>query len=173
MRWSAQDVVAAALGERMLEPDAGGAAGSAEALAAAAAVRREDIAFLPATDAEMADELDLARLAAVIAARRHARPGTEGARDLTHVGLLIGSGGVLRHADPAAALEVLGHVLSDYSGGWRLPERARMIIDHQYLLAPIGLLQMTGRPAVARALAHQLTSPAPPPPPARPHGPVR
>jgi hypothetical protein len=29
-------------------------------------------------------------------------------------------------------------------------------IDRQYLLAPIGLLEMTGRPAAARALAEQL-----------------
>ena len=61
-------------------------------------------------------------------------------------GLLIGSGGVLRHADPAAAQGVLDAVLTDYAGGWRLPERARVIVDRQYLLAPIGLLEMTGRP---------------------------
>ena len=92
----------------------------------------------------------------MIAARRHARPGAEGSRDLTHVGLCIGSGGVLRHADPTAALSVLGAVLTDYAGGWRLPERARVIVDLQYLLAPIGLLEMTGRPDSARALAEEL-----------------
>ncbi len=154
MRWSAQDVVAAAVVERLLEPS--GVGGPAESLALAAELRRADVGFLPATAAQTADELELARLAAVIAARRHARPGAEGSRDLTHVGLCIGSGGVLRHADPTAALSVLGAVLTDYAGGWRLPERARVIVDLQYLLAPIGLLEMTGRPDSARALAEEL-----------------
>ncbi len=156
MRWSAQDVVAAALSERLLEATPGATAGPAEALAAAAAVRRADVGFLPTTAAEVADELELARLAAVVAARRHARPGAEGSRDLTHVGLLIGSGGVLRHAEPAAARGVLDCVLTDYAGGWRLPERASVMVDRQYLLAPIGLLELTGRPAQARALAEVL-----------------
>ena len=133
-----------------------GEGGPAESLALAAELRRADVGFLPATAAQTADELELARLAAVIAARRHARPGAEGSRDLTHVGLCIGSGGVLRHADPAAALGVLDAVLTDYAGGWRLPERARVIVDQQYLLAPIGLLEMTGRPDSARALAEEL-----------------
>jgi uncharacterized protein (TIGR01319 family) len=157
MRWSAQDVVAAAVTERLLESGGGGGSGGpAEVLAVAAEIRRADVGFLPRTELEDAQELELARLAAVIAARRHARPGAEGSRDLTHVGLLIGSGGVLRHADPEAALRVLDTVLTDYAGGWRLPERARVLIDRQYLLAPIGLLEMTGRPAAARALAEQL-----------------
>jgi uncharacterized protein (TIGR01319 family) len=158
MRWSAEDVVAAALSERLLEaaPPSAQAAGPAEVLSAAAAVRRGDVGFLPASVADVAEELELARLAAVIAARRHARPGPEGSRDLTRVGLLIGSGGVLRHADPAAASGVLAAVLADYAGGWRLPERARVIVDRQYLLAPIGLLELTGRPAEARALAEVL-----------------
>jgi uncharacterized protein (TIGR01319 family) len=154
MRWSAQDVVAAALAERMIEPADGG--GRQDRLAAAADLRRQNVGFLPATVGDVADELELARLAAVVAARRHARPGAEGSRDLTHVGLLIGSGGVLRHAEPAAAHGVLDAVLADYAGGWRLPDQARVVIDRQYLLAPIGLLEMTGRPAAARALAEEL-----------------
>lgn len=172
MRWSAPDVVGAALAERLVEPaELGGAgasasysatgapsggAGPAELLAVAAELRRADVGFLPATPEQAADELELARLAAIIGARRHARPGAEGSRDLTHVGLLIGSGGVLRHADPAAALGVLDAVLTDRAGGWRLPEQARVIIDRQYLLAPIGLLEMSGRTAAARALAEEL-----------------
>lgn len=165
MRWSAPDVVGAALAERLLaSADLGGAgaidgAGSVEVLTAAAELRRDDVGFLPTTAAQAADELGLARLAAVIAARRHARPGAEGSRDLTHVGLLIGSGGVLRHADPHAARGVLDAVLTDRAGGWRLPEQARMIIDRRYLLAPIGLLEMSGRTAAARALAEELVRP--------------
>ena len=49
MRWSAEDVVAAALVERLLEPAAGGEVGPAEALAVAAARRRADVGFLPGT----------------------------------------------------------------------------------------------------------------------------
>jgi len=158
MRWSAQDVVEAALAERLLEPGTSGEVGPAETLAAAAALRRADVGFLPGTELEVAEELELAGLAAVIAVRRHARPGSEESRDLTRVGLVIGSGGVLRHADPAAARNLLDAVLSDYAGGWRLPERARVIIDRRYLLAPIGLLAMTGRPAQARELAEDLVS---------------
>lgn len=155
MRWSAEDVVAAALAERMLIP-AGGEARPAEGMGLAASRRRADVGFLPVTAAEAADEVELARLAAVIAVRRHARPGAEGSRDLTHVGLLIGSGGVLRHADPAAAQGILAEVLTDFAGGWRLPDRARVLVDRQYLLAPIGLLELAGHQEVARSLADQL-----------------
>ncbi len=158
MRWSARDVVAGALAERLLVPGAGAGVGPAEVLSVAAALRRADVGFLPRTPTEVADELELARLAAVIAVRRHARPGAEGSRDLSRVGLLIGSGGVLRHADPSAALGLLAGVLGDFAGGWRLPERARVLLDRNYLLAPIGLLEMAGRPVVARALAQQLVT---------------
>ena len=53
----------------------------------------------------------------------------------------------------------LDAVLTDYAGGWRLPERARVIVDRQYLLAPIGLLALTGRPAAAANLARELVAP--------------
>ena len=131
----------------------------AERLSVAADHRRQDVGFLPVTEAEVADDLQLARLAAVISARRHGRPGADGVRDLSHVSCLIGSGGVLRHAQPDAAQAALVAVLTDYAGGWRLPERARVIVDRQYLLAPIGLLALTGRPAAARKLAGELVAP--------------
>lgn len=178
MRWSAQGVVAAARAERLLGAGSGGSgAGSgpgsggsdemgemgemdpAERLSVAANHRRQDVGFLPVTEAEVADDLQLARLAAVISARRHGRPGADGVRDLSHVSCLIGSGGVLRHAQPDAAQAALVAVLTDYAGGWRLPERARVIVDRQYLLAPIGLLALTGRPAAARKLAGELVAP--------------
>ena len=172
MRWSARGVVSAARAERLL--GAGGGTGGgftgggggemgetdpAERLVAAADHRRQNVGFLPATSAEVADELQLARLAAVIAARRHGRPGADGVRDLSHVSLLIGSGGVLRHAQPEAAHAALDAVLTDYAGGWRLPGRARVLVDRQHLLAPIGLLALTGRPAAARNLARELVAP--------------
>jgi uncharacterized protein (TIGR01319 family) len=169
MRWSAQGVVAAARAERLLGGGGGGSGGGgemdetdetdpAERLAVAADHRWRDVGFLPATRAEVADELQLARLAAVISARRHGRPGADGVRDLSHVSLLIGSGGVLRHAQPQAAHAALDAVLTDYAGGWRLPERARVLVDRQYLLAPIGLLALTGRPAAATSLARELVA---------------
>jgi hypothetical protein len=125
-------------------------------LQAAAARRHEEVAMLPATSAEAAEDLELASLAAVIAVRRHARPGPEGARDLSAVGLLIGSGGVLRHAAPDDARRVLEAVLADHPGGWRLPREAALLVDRRYLLAPIGLLALAGRGQAARSLAGAL-----------------
>ncbi len=173
MRWSAQGVVAAARAERLLGGSGGSGGGGemdepdpAERLAVAADHRRQDVGFLPATTEEVADDLQLARLAAVISTRRHGRPGADGVRDLSHVSLLIGSGGVLRHAQPQAAQAALAAVLTDYAGGWRLPVRARVLVDRQYLLAPIGLLALTGRPEAARNLARELVAPG-----SRPAGP--
>ncbi len=157
MRWSAPDVVGAAVGERLTV---------SPTLAAAAQRRHDDVALLPRTEAEQGEDLDLARLAAVIAVRRHARPGPEGMRDLSRVGLVIGSGGVLRHAAPHSADQVLGAVLGDLGGGWRVPERASVQVDRRYLLAPIGLLALAGRADAARALAaHLLDAPAAQPAP--------
>jgi uncharacterized protein (TIGR01319 family) len=98
MRWSAPDVVAAAGRERLLVD-----AAAIEQLAGAADRRHADVGLLPDDPDERAVDLALARLAAVIAVRRHARPAPDGARDLTRVGLLVGSGGVLRHAGAAGA----------------------------------------------------------------------
>jgi uncharacterized protein (TIGR01319 family) len=146
MRWSAPDVVAAAERERLPV---------GATLAVAARQRHDDVGFLPGSPAEGAQDVALASLAAVIAVRRHARPGAEGGRDLSRVGVLIGSGGVLRHA-PASADEVLGAVLGDLAGGWRLPERAAVLVDTGFLLAPIGLLALRGEPVRARAVADAL-----------------
>jgi uncharacterized protein (TIGR01319 family) len=156
MRWSAPDVVDAAERERLLV-DLGPAAGP---LAAAAERRHDDVGLLPADAQERMLDLALARLSAVIAVRRHARPAPDGGRDLTRVGLLVGSGGVLRHADPTAAASVLDAVLGDLAGGWRLPERAATTVDRHYLLAPIGLLSLTGRGQQAQALAARLLAEA-------------
>ncbi|MCU0282793.1 MAG: glutamate mutase L [Candidatus Nanopelagicales bacterium] len=145
MRLSAPDVLAAAQRERLEVPPG---------LAGAAGLRHDDVGFLPVDEAGVAQDLALARLAAVIAVRRHA--GREGGRDLSRVGLLLGSGGVLRHAGEPAAAAVLGAVLGDLAGGWRLPERATVAVDRQYLLAPIGLLSLRGHQALAAALAAHL-----------------
>ena len=159
MRWSAPDVVVAAQGEQLIGASGSSSGPDPVALMRAAELRRDDVGFLPGSGAEVADDLWLARAAAMIAARRHGRPGPEGSRDLTHVGLLIGSGGVLRHSDPRSTAAVLQAVLSDVAGGWRLPEQARAVVDEQYLLAPIGLLALTGRESQARSLAGALLGP--------------
>ncbi|WFE92849.1 glutamate mutase L [Micromonospora sp. WMMD987] len=137
MRWSAPGVVRAAVEERLLD-----AAGQ-EALGSAAAARAADPGFLPVGDADRVVEGRIAALAATVALRRHARGAASGeraGRDLRDVRLLVGSGGVLRHADPGAAVEVLTRVLTDHAGGWPLPRAARPVVDTDYVLAAGGLL---------------------------------
>ncbi len=143
MRWSAPGVVEAAVTERLLAPD------ELPGLAQAAQLRAGDPAFLPMTDTDHQAEIRLAQLAAVIAVRRHARGELSGTgvdrsrqprRDLRRVRLLVGSGGVLRHAPGPAAASVLDAVLADHAGGWSLPAAAAVAVDTDYVLAPAGLL---------------------------------
>ncbi|MCP3784837.1 glutamate mutase L [Micromonospora sp. A3M-1-15] len=148
MRWSAPGVVRAAAEERLL------AAGEEDDLAAAAAVRAADPAFLPADDADRAADRRIAALAATVALRRHARgaaTGERAGRDLRDVKVMVGSGGVLRHADPGDAAAVLTAVLGDHAGGWPLPRAARAVVDVDYVLAAGGLLA-ADHPDAATAL---------------------
>jgi uncharacterized protein (TIGR01319 family) len=154
MRWSAPGVVEAAASERLLAP------AEASWLEAAARVRADDPAYLPVTEIDNRAEARIAQLAMVIAVRRHARAekvttgtdrSTRGRRDLRRVRLLIGSGGVLRHAPAPVAASILHAVLSDHAGGWALPRAASPVVDSDYILAPAGLLAAT-HPAAARAL---------------------
>jgi hypothetical protein len=81
------------------------------------------------------------------------RPG----KDLRDVRLVVGSGGVLRHAAPTAADGLLQAVLGDTPGGWLLPERADVRVDSSYVLAAAGLLALDGRAQLgARLLADAL-----------------
>jgi uncharacterized protein (TIGR01319 family) len=126
MRWSAPGVLEAARAERLLGADA--------ALDEAAAVRAGDPAYLaPPGDPH---DARFATLAATIALRRHARSGP----DLRDVRLVIGSGGVLRHSEPAVARDVLAAALSDTAGGWALPRAPEIVVDTAYVLAAAGLL---------------------------------
>ncbi|MEU4564421.1 glutamate mutase L [Actinoplanes sp. NPDC023936] len=109
-----------------------------------------------------ADDRELAAAAAVIALRRHARghaagPGQPrtGGRDLRDVRLVVGSGGVLRHG---GGERVLAAVLGDLAGGWAMPERARTVVDGQYVLAAAGLLA-ADHPTAAARLLRTLTEP--------------
>ncbi|MEO7980186.1 MAG: glutamate mutase L [Sporichthyaceae bacterium] len=130
MRWGAAGVVAAAVAERLLEEV------EADRLRAAAAVRVAEPAYLPSDEQGRDDDARLAQLAVTVALRRHARGG----KDLRQVGLVVGSGGVLRHATRGRAALVLGPATSDLAGGWAVPEQARTVVDTRYVLAAAGLL---------------------------------
>ncbi|MFC3502858.1 glutamate mutase L [Micromonospora krabiensis] len=153
MRWSAPGVVRAAAEERLL------AVGEQEDLARAAAARAARPGFLPAGEAERAVDDRIAVLAATVAVRRHARGGAtgeRGGRDLRDVRLIVGSGGVLRHAAPGQAQRVLTAVLSDHAGGWPLPRAARAVVDVEYVLAAGGLLAAEHPGAAADLLTRHL-----------------
>lgn len=137
MRWSAPGVVEAAAAERLLTE------AERVALVGPAAVRAADPGRLAVGGAEWAVDERIAALAATVAVRRHVRGGSVGeraARDLRDVRLLVGSGGVLRHAEPARAAAVLDAVLTDHAGGWALPRAAGRAVDVDYVLAAGGLL---------------------------------
>ncbi|WP_329110595.1 glutamate mutase L [Micromonospora sp. NBC_01699] len=137
MRWSAPGVVVAARAERMLAP------GELEVLTVAAAERAANPGFLAVDPDAWVVDWRIAGLAATVALRRHARGAAVGdgaGRDLRDVRLVIGSGGVLRHAGPREAVAVLDAVLTDHGGGWALPRSATPVVDDQYVLAAAGLL---------------------------------
>ncbi|AXH97328.1 glutamate mutase L [Ornithinimicrobium avium] len=150
MRWGAPGVLEAAAAEALPGTDD-------PALAAWVRQVHDDPGRLPLDAAEQAHDLTLATLAATVAARRHGRPGAPGEapRPLRDVRLLLGSGGVLRHAGPGAAQQVLGAVAGDHGGGWRPPAAARTRVDAAYLLFAAGLLAPV-RPELARAVAAQV-----------------
>ncbi|MBK8470198.1 MAG: glutamate mutase L [Candidatus Phosphoribacter sp.] len=147
MRWSAEGVIESASRERLDVP---------AALPRYAAQLAAHPARLPVDADEQVLDLTIARLAATIAVRRHARPPFPGEapRGLTDVGLVLGSGGVLRHAPSSAAAVVLDAVLHDQGGGWQLPRAPRVGVDAAYLLVVIGLLAAE-HPEAARSVARR------------------
>ena len=174
----AREVVAGSPVTRTVEGDLGmrwSAVTTAEAagldeLSDAAAVRRAEPGFLPTTEQEQDDDEAIARAAVGLALRRHAgrsrvvvspegrvveRTGT----DLRRVGLVVGSGGVLRHGRDGVESRVLGPSVGpdrDHAGeGWQLPDRARVVVDHDYVLAAAGLLA-AGHPEAAYGLVRSL-----------------
>jgi uncharacterized protein (TIGR01319 family) len=149
VRWNAVSVVEAAARERI-------PVGVALHRYATAVVA--DPAHLPADDDETALDLQLATVASLVAVRRHGRPGAPGAspRPLGDVGLVLGSGGVLRHATAEQGVRVLAAVTGDHAGGWRVPRSARTGVDVAYLLFAVGLLA-DEHPEVARSLARRIS----------------
>ena len=136
MRWNAGGVVEAAMSEHLLSDS------DLVRLRTWAAYAQANPAYLPNDEGELDLDLTLARTAALIAVRRHARPSRPGdsARPLTRLAHVIGSGGVLRHSPKAKQDNVLRAVTTDFSGGWKVPASARTTVDSAYLLFAAGLL---------------------------------
>ncbi|HEX5090090.1 MAG TPA: glutamate mutase L [Nocardioides sp.] len=132
-------------------------------LADAARKRRDDPGFLPTNGTETDEDEDIARAAVALALRRHAgrsrvvvspegRVVERSGVDLREVHLVVGSGGVLRHGREGVADRVLGpSVGRDLD--WQLPERARVVVDTDYVLAAAGLLAAVRPDAASRLLA--------------------
>ncbi len=169
MRWSAVGTVEVGREEGLVdaldEPE------EYDELHRAAARRHADPSYLPDSDLEHAYDERLATVAVGLALRRHAgrqqvRFGPDGrlvertGKDLREVGLLVGSGGVLRHHPPELAERVLGASCGhDIEGGWQLPRAPRTTVDRDYVLAAAGLLAAE-YPDAARALLHTLVQQA-------------
>ncbi|HRC13489.1 MAG: glutamate mutase L [Candidatus Phosphoribacter baldrii] len=148
MRWNAEGVIEAAVREHLPAPTA---------LRRYAARLGEHPAYLPVGPTEAGLDLDLARLAATIAVRRHARPPFPGEapRALSDLGLVLGSGGVLRHTTADVSRALLTAVTTDHAGGWRVPRAPRLAVDAAYLLVVVGLLAAS-HPQAARAVSRTL-----------------
>jgi uncharacterized protein (TIGR01319 family) len=136
MRWNAGGVAEAATTEHLLF------GAELTRLQTWAARVEADPGHLPNGDAELELDLTLARVAALTAVRRHARPSRPGdpSRPLTRLAHVIGSGGVLRHSPKAKRDNVLRAVTTDFKGGWKVPTGARTTVDSAYLLFAAGLL---------------------------------
>ena len=115
--------------------------------------RAHDPSYLPENEAEREADARLAELAVTVALRRHGRGG----KSLREVRLVVGSGGVLRHADAEVRARILAAATRDLAGGWPVPEEARTTVDEQYVLAAAGLLADQHPEAAARLLRSTLT----------------
>jgi uncharacterized protein (TIGR01319 family) len=146
MRWNATGVIAAAHSERLPV--------SADLEAYAHRVHEDPGFIATAPD----DDAALARLAVTVALRRHGRPANPSAtpRPLKDVGLVVGSGGVLRHNDDSVRGAVLRPAVTDHGGGWRVPEHARLAVDDRYVLFAAGLLTADAPTAAARLVSGAL-----------------
>ena len=85
----------------------------------------------------------LGEAAAILALRRHLRaeaaygPGGASAR---RAGLVVLSGGVFRHADPAAVDGVVRRLAADRGGAGSVVAGTEVVVDRRYVLAAAGLL---------------------------------
>jgi uncharacterized protein (TIGR01319 family) len=161
MRWSAVSTVEEGVAAGLVaEPDV-------RRMRSAAKGRQENPAFVPGDEAGLADDADIAAVAVGVALRRHAgraqvvfdadAQDTAGGRvvqrsgkDLREVGMLVGSGGVLRRAG-AGARDVLTRFGLEGLDGWQIPRNPRVVVDGDYVLAAAGLLAAE-HPGAAHAL---------------------
>jgi hypothetical protein len=72
--------------------------------------------------------------------------------------VVVGSGGVLRHAPGDVGDRVLARVTDDHAGGWRVPDSPQRRVDAAYVLFAVGLLA-PDHPEAAAALAAPLAGP--------------
>jgi uncharacterized protein (TIGR01319 family) len=164
MRWSAVSTVDAAEGSGLDLPDG---------LRRAADARHEDPAFVPVDRAEIENDVALASAAVGLAVRRHAgrqqvvfspdgRLVERTGKDLREVGLLVGSGGVLRHNAADDVARILDAGVGDHvDGGWLVPRAPAVVVDAEYVLAAAGLLAEE-HPAAAYSLVMRLRDSAHP-----------
>jgi uncharacterized protein (TIGR01319 family) len=141
VRAGAQGLVEAAVGEGLVDADQ-----------EARLLRYVGQVAQGAESLSVQQDRELAALACLIAVRRHGRASRPGAppRALREVRRVIGSGGVLRHADVEARDLILRPLLSDHGGGWAVPDRAELAVDDQAVLFAAGLLAATAPQAAAR-----------------------
>lgn len=157
MRWNAPGIVEAGLAEGLLDE------ADAARLHPAAERRAADPGLMPGDATEAAIDRELARVAITVALRRHAgcrrlSLSAEGAvlrrdgRDLTAVGLLVGTGGVLA-AMSAAELE--GCLAAAHRGreDRLLPTEVTVRIDPEARLSAAGLLGSVDRAAARNLLS--------------------
>lgn len=160
MRWSARSTVQAAVAMGLLDDT------TERTDAEQTAVRRQaDPGYVPDSEDELGRDQQLASLAIGVAVRRHAgraqvvfgpdgRVVERSGKDLREAGLLVGSGGVLRHSGTERR-EVMVRLMEDDGHGWQLPEDPRVVVDVDYVLAPAGLLAAR-HPAAAYGLLERL-----------------
>lgn len=148
MRFSAPDVLTESVSEGLLD------VGCGELLAPEARRRSERVHEVPDSPGQAEVDATLARLASVLALRRHVW-AVEGGFGPRGVGLVVLSGGVLRHADSRGLAEVLDGIAADPVLRPVL-RNASIVLDADYVLAPAGLLSGQGRQHAADALVGRL-----------------
>jgi uncharacterized protein (TIGR01319 family) len=162
LRWNAHGIVEAAEEGRHLKADAVGD------LRRAAEVRVADPGFVPSDASEAAVDAELASVATKIALQRHAGElrvalSPDGAtlrrtgKDLRSVRTVIGTGGIFVHAALTELPSILGE--SHFVAPGRtllLPDRPRVAVDREYVMAAAGLLSSEHPEAAASLLKRHL-----------------
>jgi uncharacterized protein (TIGR01319 family) len=160
LRWNAAGIADAAEGGRLLGPE------ELRELRRAAEIRAADPSFIPDDDPQTHEDVLLASIAAVIALQRHAGElrislSPDGAtlrrtgKDLRSVATLIGTGGIFAHAPQDSLSEVLRPSVWAAAGRrLLLPDRPRILVDRDYVMAAAGLLA-SEHPDAAAALLDQ------------------